>query len=471
MKTQVLVIDDNPDIKDGLVDVLAVNGYEVQITHTGKEGLLLMEQHHFDLVLLDVRLPDQSGLEVLKQIKHKAPEKVVIMVSGYGSIENAVEATKNGAYDFLEKPLEPQRVLVTLRNALNSSYLMKEKRALLNETLNQYRMIGVSDAMQRVFDMIDRVAKSNMRVLIIGESGTGKELVARAIHFNSNRVTGPFFSLNCAAIPEELVESELFGHRRGAFTNAYQDKQGAFLLANGGTLLLDEIGDLSLRAQAKVLRVIEEGELALVGGHEVEKVDVRIIAATHRNLSEMIADNSFREDLFHRINVVSINIPPLRERPEDIQPMAEHFLHESCTENRLQTKTFSEDALALLRSQKWPGNARELKNVVDRAVILEEGPIVTGQTILAALHIADLHMEPFALNDFRKARENFEKIFIINKLAMNDWNVAKTGEVIGLDRTYLYRLMKKYSINEANMTPISGNANYASPPRRRNSQK
>ncbi|MBN2010687.1 sigma-54-dependent Fis family transcriptional regulator [candidate division KSB1 bacterium] len=444
----ILIIDDNPSVREMMEEIIRQEGYYVYGADKATEGLILLRNRSFDLVILDYVLPERSGMDVLKEIKHLNPEQLVIMISGYGSIEHAVRATKSGAYDFLEKPLEPERMLLTIRNALEKTSLIREKRALLKETQNQYRMIGVSTAMQRVFAMIDRVAKSNMRVLITGESGTGKELVARAIHFNSNRVSGPFHSLNCAAIPEELIESELFGHVRGAFTNAIANKKGAFLMADTGTLLLDEIGDLSLRAQAKVLRVIELGEVTLVGGDSVEQVDVRVIAATHRNLEEMYATGEFREDLFHRINVMTIHIPPLRERPEDIAHLAEHFLNESCVAGKVHPKEFSLDALALLRSQKWPGNSRELRNVVDRAMILAEGDIITGQTILAAIHITDLKVEPYAINDFRLARENFEKIFLINKLAANDWNVSKTALMIGLERTHLYRKMKRYKISE-----------------------
>jgi two-component system, NtrC family, nitrogen regulation response regulator NtrX len=448
LNASILIIDDNPSIRETIEDILRQEGYYVYGVDTAHAGLILLRSRQIDLVLLDYVLPERSGMDVLQEIKLLDPEQSVIMVSGYGSIEHAVRATKSGAYDFLEKPIEPERMLLTIRNALEMTSLIRDKRALLKETLNQYKMIGVSSAMQHVFSMIDRVAKSNMRVLITGESGTGKELVARAIHFNSNRVSGPFHSLNCAAIPEELIESELFGHVRGAFTNAIANKKGAFLFANKGTLLLDEIGDLSMRAQAKVLRVIENGEVSLVGGDAVEQVDVRIIAATHRNLEDMIATDDFRQDLFHRINVMNIFIPPLRERPEDIAPLAEHFIYESCICAKLHPKIFSEDALALLRSQKWPGNSRELRNVVDRAMILSEGEVITGQTILAALHITDLKVEPYAINDYRLARENFEKIFLINKLAVNDWNVAKTASMIGLERTHLYRKMKKFKISE-----------------------
>jgi len=447
-KPTILFIDDDIDVLESTSDVLNLAGYQVKSARSGKEGLDILKTEAVDLVLLDYRLPQRDGISVLKEMMKKNPDQLVIMISGVGSIENAVEATKNGAYDFLEKPLEPPRVLLTIKNALEKTSLISEKRALLEETKSRYKMIGVSESMQNIFNLIDRVAQSNVRVLIQGESGTGKELVARAIHFNSSRVSAPYQCLNCAAIPEELVESELFGHVRGAFTNAVADKKGAFLLANNGTLLLDEIGDLSLRAQAKVLRVIEQGEVNLVGGHQVENVDVRIISATHHNLEDMIKEGTFREDLFHRINGINIHIPPLSERPDDIISLAEHFISEICISNNIIQKKLTEDAMTLLQNQKWDGNARELRNVMERAIILSNTGNISSKTVLEALYIPDLKLEPYTTADLKTARENFEKIFIINKLSANNWNVAKTAKQIGVERTHLYRKIKKLNIQE-----------------------
>jgi len=442
----ILVIDDDQIILELMTDILNFGGYHVICTDNGVAGLEKLKKENIDLVLLDLRMPGLDGIQVLKQIIKNNPNQLVIMISGHGSIENAVEATKNGAYDFLEKPMEAQRVLLTVKNALEKTLLVREKDFLLEETKSRYRMIGVSSQMKEIFNLIDRVAPSNTRILILGESGTGKELVARAIHLNSKRSSAPFYSLNCAAIPEELIESELFGHVKGAFTHAVSDKKGAFSLAHKGTLFLDEIGDLSLRAQAKVLRAIEDGEISPVGGQQVERVDVRIISATNHNLEKMINVEAFREDLFHRINVVTINIPPLRERPEDIGPLAQHFVKETCVENNIVQKKLSDDAIVLLSRQEWKGNARELRNFMERLMVLSDSKLINHETVITALQISNKHDEPFVINNLKKARENFERIFIINKLIANNWNVSKTSEIIGLERTHLYRKIKKYNI-------------------------
>ncbi|MBD3288721.1 response regulator [candidate division KSB1 bacterium] len=443
---KILLIDDHKEILEVLTNILKFGGYDLVAVQSGTEGLKEIERDEFDLVFLDLIMPQPDGMTVLKEILKKKPETTVIMISGYGSIEVAVEATKIGAYDFLEKPLEAQRVLLTAKNALEKSFLIKEKYALLKENKKRFQMIGISQEMKRVFDMIDRVALSQTRILIQGESGTGKELVARAIHFNSMRASAPFHSLNCAAIPEELIESELFGHTKGAFTSAISSKKGAFQLSHQGTLLLDEIGDLSLRAQAKVLRVIEEGEVIPLGGQEVEKVDVRIISATNKKLELMIEEGLFREDLYHRINVVKIHIPPLRERPADIPPLVEHFIKQKCVENNILQKKISDGAMTLLASQDWKGNARELSNFVERLVIMSDSDIITSKDVMATLHLREIKEEPYTINNFKRARENFEKLFIINKLIANNWNVASTAKLIGLERTHLHRKIKKYNI-------------------------
>ncbi len=443
---KILVIDDNQEILEVLTNILKFGGYNAYGALSGTEGLEKIINDEFDLVFLDLIMPKPDGMIVLKEILQKKPKTTVIMISGHGSIEVAVEATKIGAYDFLEKPLEAQRVLLTAKNALEKSHLLKEKYALLEENKKRFQMIGISPAMKSVFNMIDRVASSQSRILIEGESGTGKELVARAIHFNSQRVSASFYSMNCAAIPEDLIESELFGHVKGAFTSAISNKKGAFQLSHKGTLFLDEIGDLSLRAQAKVLRVIEEGEVIPLGGQEVEKVDVRIISATNRNLEDMIEAGFFREDLYHRINVVKIHILPLRERPADIPPLVEHFIKLKCVENNIVQKKISEGAMSLFASQEWKGNVRELCNFVERLIIMTDSNIITSKDVMATLHLREIKEEPYAINDFKRARENFERLFIINKLIANNWNVTSTAKLIGIERTHLHRKITKYNI-------------------------
>ena len=444
----ILVVDDDQIILELMTEILNIGGYNVICAENGRAALEIIKNDSIDLLLLDLKMPDMDGMEVLKQVIKQNPDQLVIMISGHGSIENAVEATKNGAYDFLEKPMEAQRVLLTVKNALEKTSLIRVKHFLLEETRKRFKMVAVSPSMNQIFGLIDRIAPSNTRVLILGESGTGKELVARAIHLNSKRVSAPFYSLNCAAIPEELIESELFGHVKGAFTHAIADKKGAFSLAHNGTLFLDEIGDLSLRAQAKVLRVIEDGEIIPVGGQQVENVSVRIISATNHDLEDMIKANTFREDLYHRINVVTIKIQPLRERREDIGPLAQHFVREACNENNIVQKKLADDAIAILSNQKWKGNARELRNFMERLVVLSDSETIIGKTVLAVLQISDKNEAPFVINDLRVARENFEKLFITNKLIANNWNVSKTANIIGVERTHLYRKIKKYNIKE-----------------------
>jgi len=444
----ILVVDDDQIILELMTEILNIGGYNVICAENGRTGLEIINNDSIDLLLLDLKMPDMDGMEVLKRVIKQNPDQLVIMMSGHGSIENAVEATKNGAYDFLEKPMEAQRALLTVKNALEKTSLISVKHFLLEETRKRFKMVAVSPSMNKIFGLIDRIAPSNTRVLILGESGTGKELVARAIHLNSKRVSAPFYSLNCAAIPEELIESELFGHVKGAFTHAIANKKGAFSLAHNGTLFLDEIGDLSLRAQSKVLRVIENGEIIPVGGQEVENVNVRIISATNHDLEDMIKVNAFREDLYHRINVVTIKIQPLRERPEDIGPLAQHFVKEACNENNIVQKKLSDDAIAILSNQKWNGNARELRNFMERLVVLTDSETIIGKTVLAVLQISDKNEAPFVHDDLRVARENFEKIFITNKLIANSWNVSKTAKIIGVERTHLYRKIKKFNIKE-----------------------
>ena len=445
-KGTILVVDDDSTLRDLYVDIFKFEGYEVFDAASGEEGLQVYRHHKIDLVLLDLKLPDADGLITLDKILVINPLQLVIILSGHATIEKAVEATRLGAYDFLEKPISMERLLLTLKNALEKTRLLHEKQQFIQQPERRYRIVGVSPVLRKIFSMIDKVAPTNSIVLLNGESGTGKDLVAQAIHYNSFRADKQFYRLNCAAIPDELVESELFGYARGAFTNAYKDKKGLFLLADHSTLFLDEIGDLSLRAQAKVLTVIETGVFTPVGSETSHKVDVRIICATNQDLEKMIKYKKFREDLFHRINVVNIQIPPLRKRKEDITPLALHFLDESLKENQQPQKRFSLDALELLSQQPWYGNVRELKNFIERLCVLSDSKIITGLTVSRALNLKEDVSQSFEIDNYRKAKEIFETNFIISKLIKHNWNVSRMAKATGMDRANLYRKMKRHGI-------------------------
>ena len=445
-KNKILIVDDDETLCDTLEDVLSSEGYRVQWVGNGTDALKLIDQDAIDIVLLDLLLPGMDGLEVLKKILRKKTPPTVIMMSGHGTIRTAVEATKLGAYDFLEKPLEKERVLLTVRNAVEKSVLLKEKDILLSETKERYRMVGTSPAMKTIYQLIDRVAPKNVTVLITGESGTGKELVARAIHINSPRAALPFIEVNCAAVPETLIESELFGHVKGAFTGATTDKQGKFQLADGGTLFLDEIGDLSPMAQAKVLRAIETGEIEKVGSEKLENVDIRMISATNKHLEQMTEKGSFREDLFHRINVIEIPIPPLRERPGDILPLIDHFLDKYCHENNVGKKELTPDAEAFFLSHAWPGNVRELRNFAEKLVVLVDDQTISGQHVARLLDFPDFEIELSKAKTFKEAKMSFEKSFILHALSENKWNIVRTAETLNMPRSLLYSKMEKYGI-------------------------
>ena len=447
-KNKILIVDDDETLCDTLEDVLSSEGYRVQWVGNGTDALKLIDQDAIDIVLLDLLLPGMDGLEVLKKILQMKTPPTVIMMSGHGTIRTAVEATKLGAYDFLEKPLEKNRVLLTVRNAVEKSVLLKEKNILLSETKERYRMVGTSPAMKSIYQLIDKVAPKNVTVLITGESGTGKELIAHAIHINSKRAANPFIQVNCAAIPETLIESELFGHVKGAFTGAHIEKQGKFQLADGGTLFLDEIGDLSPSAQAKVLRAVETGEVFKVGTESQENADVRLISATNKHLEEMIQGASFREDLYHRINVIEIRVPPLRERPSDILPLMEHFLEQYCRQNNVEKKRLAPDAEALLLSHSWPGNVRELRNLAEKLVVLVDDQTVTGQHVARLLDFPDLEIELSKAKTFKEAKMSFEKSFILHALSENKWNILQTAEALNMPRSLLYSKMEKYGLNK-----------------------
>lgn len=368
--TKILVIDDERSIRNSMKDILQYEGHEVVLAENGMEGLVSVKSEKPDIVFCDIKMPKMEGIEVLERIKEFSADTPVIMISGHGTIDTAIEAIRKGAYDFIEKPLDLNRILITIKNATDKHLLIHETKTLKNKVSKKYDMIGNSEALNHVRAMIDKVAVSDARMLVTGPNGSGKELVAHQLHELSHRKDNAFVEVNCAAIPSELIESELFGHEKGSFTSAIKQKKGKFELANGGTLFLDEIGDMSLNAQAKVLRALQEQKITRVGGDADINVDVRVIAATNKNLKEEIKKGNFREDLYHRLSVIIIDVPPLCQRLEDIDALANHFLTEVCTEMGIAPKTLSPDAIAALKECEWTGNIRELRNVVERLVIL-----------------------------------------------------------------------------------------------------
>ncbi len=444
----ILVVDDNLTHLELLVDILQFHGFIVHSAQNGNNALSVLESQPIDLMLLDLVLPDIDGLEVLRQALAKYPGLAVIMISGQGNIQLAVEAVKLGAFDFLEKPLEAQRVLLTVRNALEILSLRKLHFDSMDDSFQIDGMIGRSHALNKVFALIDVLAPTNNSILVTGESGTGKELIARAIHKKSKRSNEAFVKVNCAAIPETLIESELFGYEKGAFTDARNAKKGQFLLADGGTLFLDEIGDLSLSAQAKILCALEEGEILPVGSEEHQRVDVRVIAASNKNIKEMVSNGTFREDLIYRINVVEIHVPPLRERKEDIIAIAEHYLVEACQENDIPAKHLLPDAKAVLTSLPWKGNVRELKNFTQKLAILVEAKQINGSIIRSLLRFPELNTTTPTKQTLRQAREEFERMYIQSILKQCENNVTRSAEILGIERSHLYRKMEKLRIKE-----------------------
>lgn len=446
-QTTLLIVDDDPVIRQSLQEILSYHGYQCLEARDGKEALSIIQDSPVDLILLDLQLPRLNGMEILKRSLASQPDLPVIIISGHGTIQKAVEATKLGAYDFLEKPLEAERTLLTIRHALEKKNLKVQRDYLLKESRQRYRMVGSDPKIQKVFELIDRAARVDSKVLITGEPGTGKELVARAIHFNSDRATHPFVPVNCSAIPETLIESELFGHKKGTFTGAVSDRIGKFEQAEGGTLFLDEIGDMSLMMQAKVLRVIEDGLVEPVGGRNGKKIDVRIIAATNKDLKKEIEAGNFRRDLFFRLNVIPIYLPPLRERKDDIKPLAEYFLEEICAAEGLPRKSFAPHIWPLLINYEWPGNVRELRNVIERAAVLNQDPIIDTLVINEVMH--SKHSTPVTViseQTLREARERFEKDFILRTLVAHDGKINETAKALGIERSHLWKKMKQYGI-------------------------
>lgn len=464
MAKSILVIDDEISIRQSLGGALKDEGYDVRTAASGAAGIDRLRESRADIVILDIWMPDLDGLETLKRIMNEWPDQTVIMMSGHGTIETAVRAVKIGAWDFVEKPLSLERLLVLIQNAANNQDLLRENQALRKQVRKPRDLIGNSPSMRAVRELIRQVAPTTGSVLITGENGTGKELVAQLIHTLSPRFTKPFIEVNCAAIPEELIESELFGHEKGAFTGATQLRRGKFDLAHGGTLFLDEIGDMSLKTQAKILRILQEQKFERVGGGQSLIVDVRIVAATNKDLKAEIASGNFREDLFYRLNVIPFQLPPLRERKEDIVPLAEHFLAELVSVHGRKPRSFTEDACAALMAWSWPGNVRELRNLVERLVILtsesEEGTPIQAATLIKHLKDAGMSEEVIAGlgaldaisasiqagSGLKGAKSEFEREFILKTLRENEWNISKTAQILGIERSYLHRKMKAYGI-------------------------
>ncbi|MBN2417298.1 sigma-54-dependent Fis family transcriptional regulator [bacterium] len=449
-KNKILIVDDDKNISAILVNILDYEGYECEFASNGKSALAKLKKNPYDLVLLDLALPDISGLEVLKEAvddgNFHTPQ--VVMISGQGTIHTALRATRMGAYDFLEKPLDSERILVTIKNALEKAKLERTRNRFLADMKQQYCMIGDSEPMKRVKELIRRAAETDSKVLIEGENGTGKELVARAIYYNSDRSGENFVTVNCAAIPETLVESELFGHKKGSFTDAVADKMGRFQQADRGTLFMDEIGDMHLTMQAKLLRALEDNSIEMIGSAKPIKVDVRIIAATNRDLQEEMRKGNFREDLYYRLNVLSIKLPPLRERRDDIPLLVDHFLARFCEEQGKEAKIISPRAMKVIMGYHWPGNVRELRNIIEKIVTLVDksaiqdmdmSPLLKSGTSLPA--VSDISL--------RDAKRDFERTFITAKLNELDWNISLAADSLQIPRTYLYKKMKNLNIEQA----------------------
>jgi len=455
-KGSVLLIDDEEKILVSLSSTLRENGFSVLSTTDGNQALPLINAAPVEAVILDLIMPAVDGMTVLGKIIEERPCIPVIMLTGHGTIAKAVEATKAGAFDFLEKPIESAKIIITLENAIKKSRLERDRFHLLQDALTRYRMVGVSKAIKETFAVIEKVAPSDSRILISGESGTGKELIARAIHLRSDRAGRPFIVVNCAAIPEELIESELFGHEKGAFTGAIQLREGKFVMASGGTLFLDEVGDMSPRIQAKVLRVIEDGEIQPVGGRESIKTNVRVIAASNRDLKFELREKKFREDLYFRLNVIHVQVPPLRERREDIPILLDYFLRQLCEERKRPLLRVEPSAMDVFVTYSWPGNVRELRNLLENLVVMSSGNIITRgdiEEILAAASPESLVKSQSGENAINapgptlaSIREKSEREAIVSRLSANSWNYEQSAQELGISRATLFNKLKQLGI-------------------------
>jgi two-component system nitrogen regulation response regulator NtrX len=451
VKRYVLIVDDERDIGQTLGGILEDEGYRVHAVSNGEEALEAIRHDRPDLVMLDIWMPGMDGLETLAKLKERYPELQVIMISGHGSIETAVKSTKLGAYDFIEKPLSLSETVLTVNRVMDLIRLEEENKRLQAGIEDKYDMIGSHPTIEALRDQIALAAPTDSYVLITGENGTGKELVARQIHLQSRRGRRPFIEVNCAAIPEELIESELFGHEKGAFTGATERRRGKFELADGGTIFLDEIADMSLKTQAKILRILQEHRFERVGSGEQIATDVRVITATNKNLHDEIAANRFREDLFFRLNVIPLFVPPLRERVEDIPGFIEFFTRSFAARSGLTPRVFTPEAIDLLKAYSWPGNVRELKNIVERLMIMTRAKEVTADDVRNTLTIEPPRTDPlaglFATPDYRDARAAFERAFLMRKLEEFGGNITRTAEAVGIERSNLHRKIKALGID------------------------
>ncbi len=457
MKARILVVDDEAEIRRSVRMILEYEGYDVQEASSGPEALAIIERETPDLVFLDIKMSGMDGLDALQRIRQTNESLPVVIISGHGTVSTAVEATKLGAFDFIEKPLASERVLVTIRNALDQTRLQNENRTLKRAVEVRHQMVGESPALRHIWDAIKRAAPTNATVLLLGESGAGKELVARSIHRNSLRSRERFVQVNCAAIPEELIESELFGHEKGSFTGATEKQIGKFEQADRGTIFLDEVGDMSAKTQAKVLRVLQEGEVERLGSARTIKVDVRVIAATNKDLEAEIEKGSFREDLYFRLSVIPIRVPPLRDRREDIPALVRHFVDLFSRENNRRPQRFTPAALDYLQKARWKGNVRELRNSVERLLIMTPGDTIDVDDLREVVRVdakpSAASAEPANVDrpgTLREFKESAERAFLVDKLRENAWNISKTAEVIGTPRSNLYKKLEQYAITQEN---------------------
>lgn len=451
---RILIIDDEKNIRNTLKEILEYEGYSVDEAADGQAGIEKLNDESYDVVLCDIKMPKMDGLEVLSKAQEIASDTPFVMISGHGTVETAVEATKKGAFDFISKPPDLNRLLITLRNAIDKGSLVLETKVLKRKVTKTREIIGDSPAIQKIIETIEKVAPTDARVMITGENGTGKELVARWIHEKSNRAKSPLIEVNCAAIPSELIESELFGHEKGSFTSAIKQRIGKFEQAHGGTLFLDEIGDMSLSAQAKVLRALQENKITRVGGDKDIDVNVRVIAATNKDLLQEIERGNFRMDLYHRLSVILIHLPSLNERDDDIPLLAEKFLKEICEDSGIPKKTFTPGALQELKKINWSGNIRELRNVIERLVILGNQKI-TEEDVLSYSNPKSKSASTTSIfekfDKLQEFKDYVERIFIEEKLKKNNWNVAKTAIEIDIQRSHLYNKIDKYNLKRAEL--------------------
>ena len=448
MNSKILAIDDDKNFLVSMKKMLELREYSVDTISNSNTVIEAIKKADYDVILMDVKMPGFSGIELFSAINEISPETPVIMISGQSNIQIAVDLIKKGAFDFIEKPLEIEKLYISLNNALSRRTLVQEKNILFEELEENFKMVGVSPQLNKIIETIQTIAETKAKALIIGESGTGKELVAWAIHHNSKRSGKPYIKLNCASIPADLLESELFGHKKGSFTGAYSDYKGKFLAADGGTLFLDEIGDMSLHLQSKLLRVLEEEEVQPIGDNKSIPIDVRIIAATNKDLEEEIKKGNFREDLYHRLNVVKIKVPPLRERKEDILPISYLFLRKFTESYNKRITSFDTNTESFLKNNPWQGNVRELRNFVERLVLFTKSEEVKFNTVLKISKEKDRQEKKQSIENFKEAKDNFEKEHIIAVLNKHEWKIIETAEALDINRTHLFKKMKYFGIEK-----------------------